>query len=532
MDIARSKKFTVMVACGLTTALVRCGGDGEPRGDRRPQGLAQTAAPEGTPPPPAEDKPPAADRPTGDDAPGKIAEGERRFTNAELMTLVGLSATQSQSAYGHCRDVLAQGIYDRYHDSITDTVKHALTERFCTMAEDEFAEKVRSYFNEKRGNSVAGSHDDSFGLKYLDYIELQLGTAGTSSSASSQEVTRDQALDTARKWKTSHCGDASSSQASDFEHTVLSEQIDPLVVDAWRTCISKASNGFFCESSESDETVSIRLHWDPNAVQATLLPRLSLRLQTTHNLKLASTEVPGTLGTGSGISVTYRRIDPKKPSVFEALASDAGHQVDFSCSIQVSKVLQGKIMNHESCGVREFGEGRGSVCGVEHVNRRRDQRCGVESFKELESPHCGVQAYNAGTSLACPGSISRDLQELTTSAAPNCTLDAPAPAPCPEGYMDRGVADRTRTCRSRTVDADWSQFIRRTRTCERPEVKSLCRLPEFGVEHYNLCRHAAHGVERYKECEDATFGVTYKLCRNVAFGTTYNKCFVPDTMLN
>lgn len=526
----RRKSTVVLIVAGLAMNLVRCG-DGEAKNRRSPDAVPGPGVPSEPEPPPA---PGAANGTDPEDVAASGTEdvapppATRKFTEAELMTLVGLSAAESQSAYGHCRDVLAQGIYDRYQESVSDTVKHALKERFCAMAEDEFAEKVETYFNEQRSGSHGGSHADSFGFSYMEYIGLEVATSGTSSSSSSQAVTRAQALDTARKWKTSHCGASSMSQTSDFEHTVLSERIDEGVLAAWRGCVTKASNGFFCESSETEDTVSVHLKWDPNAVQATLLPKLNLKQQTAHNLELTSAEVPSTLGTGSGVSITYKRLDASKPSVFEAQGSDSVGQVDFNCSIQVSKVVRGRIKEDPACGLKELNLGTGPACGVERYAARRDPLCGVESYVEAASSACGVRAYNVGPHPACPGFVSHDVRTFSTSAQ-SCTSDAEAPDSCPEGYLDRGVAERTKTCRGRVSDTDWTQVIGRTRTCERPEFLASCEHPDLGVREWKVCAHPSHGVLRYRSCENASFGVaSYKSCRHESFGKSYNRCFVPD----
>lgn len=519
-----------LIVAGFSLSLVRCG-DGEAKNRRTPEaapGPDAPAVPDAAPPatPPAESKEATAAPGPADSGPPLAAS--RKFTEAELMTLVGLSAAESQSAYGHCRDVLAQGIYNRYQESVSDTVKHALKERFCAMAEDEFAEKVEVFFNEQRAGSHAGSHADSFGFTYMEYIGLDLATSGTSSDSSSQAVTRAQALDTARKWKTSNCGASSLTQSSDFEHTVLSERIDEGVLGAWRGCVTKASNGFFCESSETEDTVSVHLRWDPNAVQATLLPKLALKQQTAHNLELTSAKVPTTLGTGSGISVTYRRLDPSKPSVFEAQGGDPDGQVDFNCSIQVSKVVRGHVKEDPACGVKEILLGSGAVCGIDRYVGRRDAVCGVEAYAEAASPACGVLAYNLGAHPSCPGYVAPDSRKFSTSAS-SCTSDAAHPDPCPEGYMDRGVSERTKTCHGRVANTEWTQIIGRTRTCERPEFLASCEHPDFGVQAWKVCSHPSHGVLRYRSCEHESFGVaSYKSCRHESFGKTHNRCFVPD----
>ncbi len=527
-DSSKRLKMAALVTC-LAWGVTRCG-DGEAKNKRAPEPADAAEATEPTPPP-AEDGTATEAMPSAvptDPAVTAPLPAERTFSEAELMTLVGLSTTQSQSAYGHCRDVLAQGIYDRYHETVSDTVKHALKERFCTMAEDEFAEKVETYYKEDRSGSHSSSHDDSFGFTYMEYIGLEIATAGSGSDSSSQGVTRAQALDTARKWKTSNCGDSSLSQSSDFEHTVLSEQVDANVIDAWRSCVTKASNGFFCESSETEDTVSIHLRWDPNAVQATLLPKLNIREQTAHNLKLTSSRVPPSLGTGSGVSVTYQRLDPDKPSVFEAQGSDRFHQVDFNCSIQVSKVVRGQVKEAEVCGLKELKLGNGDVCGVDHYNFARGPACGVQSYNSRASAACGVLAYNVGPHPDCDGFVSHDVQTFSTSEA-SCRNDAGDPDACPEGYLDRGVSEKTKTCWGRVADSEWTQVISRTRTCERAEFLASCQHPSFGVQAYNVCAHPSHGIYRYHGCEHASFGVkSYQSCRHESFGRTFNSCFVPD----
>ncbi len=524
----------VALVTSLAMGVTRCGG-GEAKNKRTMESADAADATAPTPPPveaaaTTDATPKVATPKAAANEPAEVGPlpGERTFSEAELMTLVGLSTTQSQSAYGHCRDVLAQGIYDRYHETVSDTVKHALKERFCTMAEDEFAEKVETYYKEDRSGSHSSSHADSFGFTYMEYIGLEVATSGSGSDSSSQGITRAQALDTARKWKTSNCGDTSLSQSSDFEHTVLSEQIDAGVIDAWRSCVTKASNGFFCESSETEDTVSIHLRWDPNSVQATLLPKLLLREQTAHNLKLTSASVPDSLGTGSGISVTYQRLDPEKPSVFEAQGSDRFHQVDFNCSIQVSKVVRGQVKEAEVCGLKELKLGTGAACGVAHYNFASGPVCGVQTYNQLASDACGVLAYKVGPHPGCDGYVSHDVQTLSTSA-PSCRDDAGDPDACPSGYLDRGVSNKTRTCIGRVSETDWTQVISRTRTCERAEFLASCQRPEFGVQAYNVCAHPSHGVYRYHQCQHASFGVaSYQSCRHESFGRTFNSCFVPD----
>jgi hypothetical protein len=456
------------------------------------------------------------------------ADESRIFSQQELMYLAGSTASTSQSAYSHCKDILAQGIYNRNHMKLSESAKFALKKEYCAMDEGEFSKKIYDY--KKSAHSSGSSNGDtrSGSLSYLSELGISASVSRSGSSNASDEEIRHQAGEEAKSWKTKNCGSSSVASSNSFIHTVLSEQIDPHVVGAWRSCVAKQNNGFFCSSREVEDVVSVRVQWIPNDVQKILLPKVKLSVTTEHNLKLVSKEIPQSLGTGSGKTISYQKVDQDKHSIFEITAEDDLGQVTFVCSLDVPKVIKGQVMEAASCGIDSYRFSRGDVCGVLNYKKGSAPVCGVDGYKKKRSKVCGVELYKKRASLSCPGSKAERKKTIVTSGS--CTSRAPKPRACPTGYQSTSLKRTSKTCRVPIPPFLYSVAKKQVRHCKFNEIKKSCRKKDFGVERYNSCTHKNHGVKSYKTCGHSSFGVeSYKKCSHPSFGVAkYKSCFVLD----
>jgi hypothetical protein len=133
-------------------------------------------------------------------------------------------------------------------------------------------------------------------------------------------------------------------------------------------------------------------------------------------------------------------------------------------------------------------------CGVERYAAKADPSCGVKSYRSARDKDCGVELYNTGFSTDCPGGSTQDIYEM--GAVGNCR-----PGYTKKLLRTEGNSDFERP------------FVIRIYGCVRPEIKTACRLSEFGVERYNECRNPKFGIEEYNTCERPDFGVAlYKEC--------------------
>jgi hypothetical protein len=485
-----------------------CGGSEEPRRPAGKKDLEQKAAPNGDE--------------TGSEA--DKADPPRVYTKEELIHLAG-SRTDAKAAYEHCRDVLAQGIYNRSSDSLSSSAVFALKQEYCQLQEGEFIDKVAKYLEQRDSSSSGRAGSGQLGLDYMTKLGLDISASQSRTDARTSEEIKAEASEAVRKWRSQNCGSRDEDSKNTFVHTVLSENIDKDVIAAWQSCVAKENNGFFCASKETDGLINISVRWLPNDIQKKLLPIVKLEVTGQFNTKMVTATAPTSLGTDSEKIFAFRKEDPNLASVVNFQAADKGDQVSFACSLVVPKLVKAEMKESDVCGVAFYNTGRGKECGVELYNERADTACGVREYNEARSPACGVELYNAKADLSCAGSLAAHQQTVETFA-PAKGFDAADPS-CPTDYQ---AAEGIR----RFYEDNDSRFgprryiAKKTLLCARPEKLETCRRPEFGVEQHNLCRSSSHGVAAYNACRLPAFGVqTYHECRNPAFGVgKYNSCLV------
>lgn len=459
--------------------------------------------------------------------PSSNDEQDKSFSSDELMYLTGTTATSSQQAYSHCSDVLKSAIYNRYNTSISESAKHAMKQEFCSLDEAAASQKVFEYLQQKESGSNSSSANASANLDYFDYFSASGSGGASNSSSHNEEVTMANARELADSWRKNHCGGIDKASSNSFVHTVLSENIDENVVNAWKSCVTQKHQGFFCSAKEVDDTVSVNIQWMPNQIQAKLLPKVNLTYRTEHNLDLISKEQPISLGTGSGHSVSYQKRDQFSNAILEIEAHDEGNNVTFVCSLQIPKAVRGDVKRHESCGVEEFVEKRDPECGVERYNFNTGKVCGAPTYNTLRTEACGVELYNREKSMICPGSIKADTKTFTGckgfcyDVKTKKRAESKA-AKCPSGYKETSYT-------TKTFDGGiLGESITETRICYRAAKEESCRKSEFGVAMYKACAHPDNGIKAYPGCRHQDFGVElFASCRKASFGIAkYKSCFV------
>lgn len=528
-------KTFVHQVCGLVTIIMlgSCGSSG------RSSKPAPSASPEPTsqPSPVPEAKSSSADHSmnTGDST-AATPPSTKTFTSDELMVLVGSSDKDSSTGYARCSDILAQGYYNRHSEQMNDVSRLALRKYFCSMELSDFEDRVFNYLANAQSESRASSGGGSVGFDYLHAIGVDLSGYGNDSSSSSASMTREEARYRAVRWRHENCGDESLYTSQDFTHLVVSEDVDQGVIAAWKACVTQSHHGFFCNSKTSGDAVMVSVEWLPNDLQKTVLPKMNIEWPTQHNLSLVSSTLPDSIGTGSGIAATFKRIDEKQPSVIQVAGHDAKKQVNFICDLPIPSVIKGSVRPDAQCGIKRYNKargvacgpesfnvGRGDICGVELYTEARSDACGVEQYKSLRSPACGAEKYRELESLDCPG--ARGTTRYTLEHAHFCHAGDKEISRIPRPSVPFGMP----------ITYDLS--------CETPAIPTKCRLPQFGAETWKECRHSSHGVElfascrhprhgveRYKECSNPNFGIAqYKECESATFGVAeYKSCFVED----
>jgi hypothetical protein len=173
-------------------------------------------------------------------------------------------------------------------------------------------------------------------------------------------------------------------------------------------------------------------------------------------VKLVDEKVPGTLGTGTGVSLVFSQEDPIKGGAINVSLTDKSKRVNFSCANLVPPRLR-KVTKQV-------------LVSTEYKTKPCTKQSSYQCMKPVVRP-----------SASCRDSILGDVKTLKSEGPTMengiCKDDAPAPKACPAGYKSVGVsvARKVNCFDLKGGLKSFSERVKeRRRTCERPEKLASC----------------------------------------------------------
>jgi hypothetical protein len=470
--------------------------------------------------------------------PSDHPEGDRGDINESLLALTAqsVSGDASAKAYEHCSQILSQGMFNTRKVG-NDEVAIAKQRGFlCSHTEQSLSDFLYRYMADKSTRASNNSANAKFGMDLVEEslpVGFKFDASSQDRNSSSRDYTKEDAKSHASSFIAKYCSGSDQSSHVEKTYDMMEQIVDPGVVSAWQSCITKDQGGFFCHAEESDDQILVTLKWDPSDLARTVLPAVKLNWQTMDNLELASRDLPGHMGAGTGLPVTFRRKDETRPAALQVVAMDSGNNVNFACSRAIPAVRKGSRIEHKNCGVSLYNE------GVIETRKGRGPQCGVELYKVARTAACGVEAWRKGSDMNCPGSTPpkryyRNAESTCGGQIQESTLACIQPSHIRTGSMRIEKSwctkmELQKTCVAGVCASAHVPVVRNRETvsyaCEEPGRPQTCEAERFGAGTYKSCRHASNGVELYAECNHKDFGEIRE--RRPQFGVEkYNSCFV------
>ena len=378
---------------------------------------------------------------------------------------VAAVAAQTESengrAPGACLDLLMAEGKDIFVQVENATDADKARDVLCAQSEDNIVHLLRE------SHAQRGARSSQFGLM-IDTLS-QFGKNGGNlnyNTASSHEYSGDLVTEDARSIRTSMCADQS---AESFRKTAISSFkniASAVTLDKFNACVAARSYGLRCRVMSNGDQIMASIRWEPSEIVRGFLPTVGLKVDGLANMATTS-EIPKTLGIGSGINVTLEWLDSAKDGIFSAVASDRSGQFAFNCQTPMSRSYPKKRGRFSQCGVESYNMGNGVVCGAKTYVLSRSPNCGPEIFSAARRVECGVESYNQRHDCDVCG------QDGAFGGCRQCSSPL------------FGVA-QYKECRREQFGV---------------ERYAECRNISHGVEEYSSCRHESFGVERFKECE-------------------------------
>lgn len=443
----------------------------------------------------------------------------------QLLALAGQSVGQdvSQTAYQQCSQILANGVFNTRKISNDEQAEARYRRYLCSSVDSDLENHLYQYMTDDSSASANRNSSGGVGIKAIVDslpVEFSANSANQSGNSQARKYTREDAKKHAQRFRSMFCSEEDQSSRVDKTYDMMELIADNNIVDAWRDCITQKQGGFFCHAEEAHDDIQLNLGWDPSDLARTVLPSVDLEWLTTSNLVQLSQNLPGQLGTGSGIPVMFRREDDDKPSSLQVVARDPSGKVNFSCSRSIPPKRKGSVIEHPKCGVELYNE------GVVSVANGRGKQCGVEKYAEARSPKCGVELYAQGSDLNCPGSLPAKAYRRAQQSTCGGSLK-PVHFTCtnPGDIKVSGDYRWTSSCSGGVNGPLVGTRKHVSFVCKTSGTPASCRDQRFGVETYKACRHPDHGVDLYAECPHRDFGEIKE--RRPEFGVErYRSCFV------
>ncbi len=465
-------------------------------------------------------------------------EADRGIANESMLALTAqsVSSDASAKAYEHCSQILAQGVFNTKKVGNEEVAIANQRGFLWSHSEQTLSDFLYQYMADKSTRATNNSNNIKLGMDLVEEslpIGFKFDASSQNGNSNSRDYTKEDAKAHASSLIVKYCSESDRSSHIAKTYGMMEQIVDPGVVTAWQACITKDQGGFFCHAQETDDQILVTLKWDPSDLARTVLPAVKLNWQTTDNLELASRELPGHLGAGTGLPVTFRRKDETKPAALQVVAGDSGNNVNFACSRSIAAVRKGSRIEHKNCGVSLYNE------GVIETKKGRGPQCGAELFKVARTAACGVESWRKGSDMNCPGSepakrYYRNTESTCGGHIDEASLSCMNPSHVRIGQMRMEKSwctkmELQKTCVAGVCVSAHIPVVRDRETaiyaCEQPGRPQTCEAERFGAGTYKSCRHESNGVELFAECNHKDFGEIRE--RRPQFGVEkYNSCFV------
>ena len=191
-----------------------------------------------------------------------------------MSVFVGLLA----NPYDSCKDILRNGIRDEVSTAGNVNKQIAVQHEFCTIAKETDLNKNNiENFAKDYVEKTSGKNNAYGGGADVNVIGIVKVGANYKQSNDSQNMSKNEKIQWFKNNRESvldyyreNCGKDSHDESLRSESVVLSKIANPVVVKAWRDCMSKKSeSGFFADviPSSTDMTedkieYNVTIHWD------------------------------------------------------------------------------------------------------------------------------------------------------------------------------------------------------------------------------------------------------------------------------
>jgi hypothetical protein len=253
-------------------------------------------------------------------------------TKGKSTSSITLAADPTESAYQHCSQILAKGIFYNTDATKDLAMKKYLNDSMCNKLDQynssdisrlkdeckkthELIDNAASYqdFKERKQNTTVNTNFD-MGLNYLGIHGDSDGSGSNSSEVDSSGNWHKEATHKKYEW----CNDERSiekqinsfkqdncqSRQSDFSKTEYThnfiQKVSTEIVDAWKTCITQENTGVGLFAKERDETLEINLFYNKPRFAPS---ELDLSWTTSKNLVSLSEKLPTKLLAGNTIEL-------------------------------------------------------------------------------------------------------------------------------------------------------------------------------------------------------------------------------------
>jgi hypothetical protein len=369
--------------------------------------------------------------------------------------------TENGRAPGACVDLLMADGKDIFVQIENETDASKVRDVVCAQSEESLVHLL------KESHAQRGAKSNQFGLiiDSLSQYGKNMGKLNYNTTTTNDYADHLATID-AHTIRAAMCADQS---AETYRKSVVSSFksiASAVTMDRYNACVMARSYGLRCRVVVNGDQIMAAVRWEPTELVRGFLPTVALKVDGLANVKTTS-DIPKTLGVGSGVNIPMEWLEGSKDGIFAATASDRSGQYVFSCQTPITRAPHKKTGRFPSCGIASFNMGRGAVCGVQSYVLARSPNCGPELFVAARRTECGVESYN-----------SRHDCDICGQSGPfgGCKQ-------CSSPLF--GVA-KYKECRREQFGV---------------ERYAECRNVSHGVEEYSSCRHESFGVEEYKECE-------------------------------
>jgi hypothetical protein len=175
-----------------------------------------------------------------------------------LIALFTASPLTLAGTYDHCSAILVNGVFDRSQRARSYTSHQYLHRWLCTQSADSFASLYES-----------GGDNSSDSRLALDVIAESIPIGFNASHG--RRSTRREVERKLHEWQSSHCSESDmTANATAYDHEFSQVASGP-IVEAWRDCVARASNGLACWAEPNGDLLAFHMTWPFTARELTTL---------------------------------------------------------------------------------------------------------------------------------------------------------------------------------------------------------------------------------------------------------------------